>query len=383
RLPQRLVGVDVADARDHALVEQERLHRRPPAGEVAAEPARRPLLRERLRPRPRTQVVLEPAGSDEPPCPEPALVGVDERRPVVETEDGADVRQLLAVLGAVVKPARHPQVDDERPARVEPEEQVLAAPAHAGERLAEKLGADDDRVLRRGEAAVHDVGLLDGPPAKQRVEAAPDGFDLRQLRHGPDSSYRHCRGCARRAGQTTDMPGRPSGPAPVSTRSAVAPTSANVSPSWRWPRSGAPGTCATRRPCSREWSVDGVVGSQPWSEVRTRRSPCRMAARIPGRPASNSSRASANPRGSLRWPHSMSVSTRFVNTRLPSATDRISSSMVAIPWAFDVVGWLVSMSWPAKMSPIFPTPCTVMPRSRSCWRWFGRGGSSEKSCRLG
>ncbi len=124
----------------------------------------------------------------------------------------------------------------------------------------------------------------------------------------------------------------------------VAPTSANVSPSWRRPIIGAPGAWASSRACSREWSVEGVVGSQPWSDVRIRRSPWRSAASMSGSPASNSSSASANPRGSLRCPQSMSVSTRFTNTKLRSGTLRRSSVVTAIPWPLDVVGRDVSMS---------------------------------------
>ncbi len=51
---------------------------------------------------------------------------------------------------------------------------------------------------------------------------------------------------------STGVPGRPSASPGASTRSTVAPTSANVSPSWRAPISGAPGTCATSKACSRE-----------------------------------------------------------------------------------------------------------------------------------
>ena len=40
RVPERLVGVDVPDARDDALVEQHRLERRPPPRDALGEKAR-------------------------------------------------------------------------------------------------------------------------------------------------------------------------------------------------------------------------------------------------------------------------------------------------------------------------------------------------------
>ena len=54
----------------------------------------------------------------------------------------------------------------------------------------------------------------------------------------------------------------------------------------------------------------------------------------------------------------MSVSTRLTKTK-PSSSVWSSSSVFVIPSTFDFVGWLSSMSSPAKMSPILPTPWTV------------------------
>ena len=58
-------------------------------------------------------------------------------------------------------------------------------------------------------------------------------------------------------------PGIPrDGAFPLSQAFTVAPTSAN-SPSWICPDALWPATYASSIACSREWSVDGVVGSQP------------------------------------------------------------------------------------------------------------------------
>ena len=57
--------------------------------------------------------------------------------------------------------------------------------------------------------------------------------------------------------------------------------------------------------------------------------------------------------GSLRWPHSWSVSTRLTKTR-PSSTFSRSSIVRLIPSTFDFVGNDSSMSQPAKMSRDLP-----------------------------
>ena len=97
------------------------------------------------------------------------------------------------------------------------------------------------------------------------------------------------------AGQTTGTPGSSGSRSPATCWSTVAPTSANVSPSCRRPIDGRPTMCASSRPCSREWSVDGVVGSQPWSEVRISRSPCCSADSSRGSSSSNSRQAVGEP----------------------------------------------------------------------------------------
>ena len=85
-----LVGVDVADAGDVRLVEEERLERRAAAGGALAEDLGRELCRERLDPE-----LLEPRGEpvvvDQEGLAEAARVGEPELAPVVEQEAGAQV----------------------------------------------------------------------------------------------------------------------------------------------------------------------------------------------------------------------------------------------------------------------------------------------------
>src|SRR5581483_556411 len=155
---------------------------------------------------------------------------------------------------------------------------------------------------------------------------------------------------------TIGRPGVPrAGAVPPSQALIVAPTSANSPFSCSRPCAFLPSTYARSSACSREWSVDSVVGSHPWSDVMISRSSFRSASSRSGRRRSKSCRQRWKFTGSLRCPQSMSVSTRFVKIK-PSSTSRSSSSVRWMPSMFDFVGNDSSTSKPAKMSEIFPTP---------------------------
>ena len=83
RPPERLVGVDVPHAREQALVEDERLQGRAPAGDPVGEGPRRERPAERLGADPLREVRLELAGLEEQPGSEAADVAVGDVRSVV------------------------------------------------------------------------------------------------------------------------------------------------------------------------------------------------------------------------------------------------------------------------------------------------------------
>ena len=83
RTPQCLVGIDVPDAREHALVEEERLDRRPPAGKLLTELPCREFGPERFAAEARREVILELARFEQEPGAEPADVAVGNVRSVV------------------------------------------------------------------------------------------------------------------------------------------------------------------------------------------------------------------------------------------------------------------------------------------------------------
>ncbi len=85
--PQRLVGVDIPDARDRPLVEKRRLDRRPPTLERPAECGRRECSLERLAPDPRREVFIKLTGLEEEPRAETPHVAIGELRPVVQRDE--------------------------------------------------------------------------------------------------------------------------------------------------------------------------------------------------------------------------------------------------------------------------------------------------------
>src|SRR4051794_24225893 len=93
--PERLVRVDVADARHTRLGQQERLEwRRAPLRELE-EPLRGQLARQRLDPEPRPEVFLQRiALVEDDRLPEAPHVGEQQLSAVVELEARADVSRL-------------------------------------------------------------------------------------------------------------------------------------------------------------------------------------------------------------------------------------------------------------------------------------------------
>ena len=81
--PERLVGVDVPDARERALVEKHRFHGSAPAGEAFTQVPGTEVRPERLRPDPFVDVRIDLARLEEQPGAEAPDIRVDEIRSVV------------------------------------------------------------------------------------------------------------------------------------------------------------------------------------------------------------------------------------------------------------------------------------------------------------
>ena len=135
--PQRLVGVDVADARDERLVEKERLEPPRPAAQPAPEVAHRELAVERLRTERREdgaaadlghQLAGHRVASVEPDLPELADVTEAQLATVGELEDQSDVRVLGRVGRDDEQLAGHLQMDGQRRVTRQVDDDLLGAP---------------------------------------------------------------------------------------------------------------------------------------------------------------------------------------------------------------------------------------------------------------
>src|SRR5688572_17959237 len=163
RAPKRLDRVDVADPRDATAVEEERLDRAPRAPrEERAEPGQREAARERLHAERAVQVAAGAArgapvrgdvrARDERHPPE--LADVRERKRAAVGEGDRPAHEAVAVRRAGLVEEQlsgHAQRDDERLARVELENNELAAPAHGLDAASAKACRDERRRVRLGE----------------------------------------------------------------------------------------------------------------------------------------------------------------------------------------------------------------------------------------
>ena len=74
---------------------------------------------------------------------------------------------------------RHPEVNQENPTALEPNNQILAAPLERRDRLSGQLGGGLDRVVGPGQAYVVDLDAHERPADEMRLEADPDRLDFR------------------------------------------------------------------------------------------------------------------------------------------------------------------------------------------------------------
>ena len=74
-------------------------------------------------------------------------------------------------------------MNQESPSRLEPNNQILAAPVDGDDSLALELSSDEAGIERTCQPRVHDLDPLEPPPLEDGRETAPDALDLGQLRH--------------------------------------------------------------------------------------------------------------------------------------------------------------------------------------------------------
>src|SRR4051794_18134656 len=186
RAPERLVDVDVPQARHRALVEQRRLDRRPPAGQTLAEPLRRERAVERPAAEAPAEIVGDLVGLEQMPRAEAAHVAVGDVGTVIQLDNRAPVRILAEpAVGGMAQAAGHAQMNQQHTAGLETDDQVLPAPLERRDALALELGRDRHRLERADEPRIADLDALERPPDDVRLEREADRLDLGELGHQP------------------------------------------------------------------------------------------------------------------------------------------------------------------------------------------------------
>jgi hypothetical protein len=73
---------------------------------------------------------------------------------------------------------RHPEVDEKRTTRLEPNNQILAAAIDLRHALALELPRDLDRIVRTRESWIGDLDVLEATAFQRRREPTADALDL-------------------------------------------------------------------------------------------------------------------------------------------------------------------------------------------------------------
>ena len=190
--PQRLVGVDVADAGDERLVHEQRLQAGTPPADALAELAQREARVERLRPDAVERVVVgaveaDPAELADVAEAQLAAVVERQRQPLVRVsrQRGGDHEQL----------AGHLEVDRQEGAPGQVDDELLAAPPDRLDPATRDARREPCRVLvpqrplpADARAGDHGPGGVVGEQVSAQV--ARDRLDLGQLGHRPGARPR-------------------------------------------------------------------------------------------------------------------------------------------------------------------------------------------------
>src|SRR5512136_267480 len=195
-LEERLVGVDVADAGDKGLIEEQRLDPSPAAGEDRAESLGPDLERLGAEAGQLAAGALRLALEAEQEAELADVAETDLVAPVLEADHQPDVLVARRAFGREQELAGHLQVEDERPRALALDEEHLA-PAPDAQNAAAAQGLERLPAARPEERPVEQIDPGDGPALDAGLERAGDGLDFGQLGHaailpnpGLDLAYR-------------------------------------------------------------------------------------------------------------------------------------------------------------------------------------------------
>ena len=182
RAPERLVGVDVADARDRALVEQRRLHRRSPVREALREVPWLVRLAERLAADAGVDVRLDLVGLEQEPCAEAPDVAVGDREP---SSSSITARRCGSSASAPAPcstdPVMRRWISSARP---DSKRTIKYLPRRSTTRRARPRARARPRPVQRArQARVVDRDALEAAALEHRRQPPANGLDLGQLGH--------------------------------------------------------------------------------------------------------------------------------------------------------------------------------------------------------
>jgi hypothetical protein len=179
RPPERLVDVDVAEARDCSLIEERSLDRCPAAFQSPREPGRCERAPERLDPESLFEVGLEVFLLEQLPGAESTDIAIRDVRTVVQPDNSTSmwiVGQLS--LRRVPKTPSHPEVNQQSPPRLEPDNQILAAAVERRHSLAFEFSGNGSGLERAHEPRIVDVDAVEPPADQVRLELESGRLDF-------------------------------------------------------------------------------------------------------------------------------------------------------------------------------------------------------------
>ena len=87
---------------------------------------------------------------------------------------------------------RHPEVDQENPTRIEPNNQILASAIDGGDSLTFQLDGHTGGVERPGESRIEDLDTLESAPDEERRKARTNRLYLGELGHRASVARSSC-----------------------------------------------------------------------------------------------------------------------------------------------------------------------------------------------
>lgn len=179
---QGFVGVDIAETSDERLVEDGTLDLRGSALQGGIEPRGGEIARQRFRAKAPVQC-LDDILIDVKDAAELALVGKPEVPSVVEVEGEVLESERRIAAFDKLHLAGHPEMDNERGAVVQWEDEVLATPSDVDHGTTNEVGGGPGGGVPKDARKRLELDVGNGPAEELVADGAADCFDFREFRH--------------------------------------------------------------------------------------------------------------------------------------------------------------------------------------------------------